>query len=118
MKKELVVASKIVRTNKKNQNLEAPSENAGALLKKIDLEDVLSKENKKIHRKLFGAIKEMPASQINYFLKFSVFEDITNTTRLLAMFYTVFKQPADFDIKTLIFKAFVEVISMLNLEFI
>lgn len=109
MSKEVTIASKIIRANKKNQNLETPSQNVAALLKTITLEDILSKESKKIQRKLFNAIKEMPASQINYFLKSSVFEDPTNTTRILAMFYTVFKQPADFDIKTVMFKAFVEV---------
>lgn len=109
MKKETIVSSKIIRSTKKNQHLETPSEDSASILKQISLDDILSKETKKIHKKLFAAIKTMPASQINYFLKFSVFEDPSNVTRFLAMFYTVFKQPADFDIKTVVFKAFVEV---------
>lgn len=116
MKKDTVVSSKIVRTNKKNENLEAPSNDVSKMLKEITLDEPLSKENKKLHRRLFSQVKLMPASQINYFIKSSLFEDPENASKLLCMFLTAFKSTVDFDIKTVIFKAYLEVLLSLTLE--
>lgn len=116
MKKDTTQTSKIVRTNKKNENLEAPSEEVGQLLSQISLDEPLSKENKKLHRKLFTQVKQMPASHINYFIKSSLFEEPDNTSKLLCMFFTAFKSTADFDIKTVIFKTYLEVDLSITLE--
>ena len=109
MKKDVAVSSKIIRSNKKNQHLEEVGDDSVKLLAAISLEEPYTKEMKKIHRRLFGVMRTMGASQLNYFFKSSVFSDLQNCTRLLLMFYTNFKNPTDFDLKTVLLKAFLEV---------
>lgn len=109
MKKDTVVVSKLIKNTKKNKNLEEVNEDASEMLKNISIDDLFSKENKKAFKQIFSSIKDMPASQINYFIKSSIFEDPQNTTRLLGMFLVLFKTPVDFDFKTVVLKTFLEV---------
>lgn len=111
MKKDLIVASKIIKQSKKNQYLEELGGDANKILASLPAsgEELLSKESKKAHKKLFEVLKGTAASQINYFIRGSLFEDPLNCTRFLAMFLTLFKHPSDFDIKSVIYKVFLEV---------
>lgn len=109
MKKDVVVSSKLIKNSKKNQNLEEVSEDVTEILNSISNDDLFSKENKRRAKTIFSHLKNMPASQINYFIKSSLFENPDNTTRMLAMFLILFKSPLDFDFKTVVFKTFLEV---------
>jgi hypothetical protein len=109
MKKETVTASKIIKSNKKSDLMDQADIDTSKILSRVNLEQLASKETKKLLSDLFAKLKNCPASQINYFIKQSVFEDDDNVTKLLMMFYQLFKAPAELDIKNVIFKNFIEV---------
>jgi hypothetical protein len=118
MKKEVKVTSKIIRTSKKNTNLEEIGDEPNRILDTISLDEPLSKEMKKIHRQLFLTLKKMGAQQLHYFFRSSVFADPTNSTKLLCVFHTLFKSPIEFDLKTVFFKSFLEVVPILTIVFL
>jgi hypothetical protein len=109
MKKETVTSSKIIKSNKKSDLMDQVEVDTSRILSKVDLEQLASKESKKLLCDLFSKLKNYPASHINYFIKQSVFEDDDNVTKLLMMFFQLFKSPSELDIKNVIFKNFIEV---------
>ena len=108
MKKETVTKSKIVKPNKKNEYLEQTGDQPSKLLAAVPADDCLGKESKKTLRALFRALSAQPASQINYFIRSSVFEDRQNADKLLAMMLVVMRDASDFDLKTVVLKCLIE----------
>lgn len=108
MKKETLTKSKIVKPNKKNEFLEEVAGQPSKLLAAVPAGEYFGKESKKALRALFRALSAQPASQINYFIRSSVFEDKQNADKLLAMMLVVMRDAADFDLKSVVLKNLIE----------
>jgi hypothetical protein len=109
MEKEKGYTTKVIREDKKLEFMDSVQDNFVELIEKIDVNENLSKTNKKNMKSAFDNLKNQTASKINYLLRESTFGDRENVTRLLLVFSYVMMQPEEFDLKVLIFNTLLKV---------